>query len=163
MSQLTVDEKLGIVSGGYSQPSPACVGSIGAIPRLGFEGICFSDGPAGYARSDLVSVFAPGITVAASWDVDLVFKRGVALGEEFRGKGAHVHLGYVSKNFARPDLANEFPMMQAIFRSYRPPCCWRAKLGEFRTGSVSSWRSYECLCPGYPVRGRPGMLQAIYW
>ncbi|CAG9974873.1 unnamed protein product [Clonostachys byssicola] len=73
--------------------SPACVGSIGAIPRLGFEGICFSDGPAGYARSDLVSVFASGITVAASWDVDLMFSCGVALGEEFRGKGAHFHLG----------------------------------------------------------------------
>ncbi|KAK7217242.1 hypothetical protein V2G26_005245 [Clonostachys chloroleuca] len=101
VSQLTVDEKLGIVSGGYSQPSPACVGSIGAIPRLGFEGICFSDGPAGYARSDLVSVFAPGITVAASWDVDLVFKRGVALGEEFRGKGAHVHLGPYSGPIGR--------------------------------------------------------------
>ncbi|CAH0028106.1 unnamed protein product [Clonostachys rhizophaga] len=96
VSQLTVDEEIGIVSGGYRQPSPACVGSIGAIPRLGFEGICFSDGPAGYARSDLVSVFASGITVAASWDVDLMFNRGVALGEEFRGKGAHVHLGYPS-------------------------------------------------------------------
>ncbi|CAI6097753.1 unnamed protein product [Clonostachys chloroleuca] len=101
VSQLTVDEKLGIVSGGYSQPSPACVGSIGAIPRPGFEGICFSDGPAGYARSGLVSVFAPGITVAASWDVDLVFKRGVALGEEFRGKGAHVHLGPYSGPIGR--------------------------------------------------------------
>ncbi|VUC26712.1 unnamed protein product [Clonostachys rosea] len=91
--QLTVDEKIGIVSGGYRQPSPDCVGSIGGISRLDFEGICFSDGPAGYSRSDLVSVFASGITVAASWDVDLMFKRGVALGEEFRGKGAHVHLG----------------------------------------------------------------------
>lgn len=133
MSQLTVDEKIGIVSGGYRQPSPACVGSIGGIPRLGFEGICFSDGPAGYSRSDLVSVFASGITVAASWDVDLMFNRGVALGEEFRGKGAHVHLGYVSTRFARRDLADKLSMIQAVFRSHRPPCCWRAKLGEFRT------------------------------
>ena len=96
VSQLTLDEKIGIVSGGYKQPSPPCVGSIGAVPRLGFEGLCFSDGPAGYSRSDGVSVFASGITVAASWDREAMYERAVALGEEFRAKGAHVHLGYVT-------------------------------------------------------------------
>lgn len=93
VSQLTLNEKIGVVSGGYSQPSLECVGSVGAIPRLDFKGICYSDGPAGYARSDGVSVFASGITTAASWDRDLMYRRAVALGEEFRAKGAHVHLG----------------------------------------------------------------------
>ena len=92
-SQLTLHEKIGIVSGGYSQPSLACVGAIGPVNRLDFSGICFSDGPAGYSRSDGVSVFASGITVAASWDRDLMYRRAVSIGEEFRAKGAHVHLG----------------------------------------------------------------------
>ncbi|GJC79776.1 putative beta-glucosidase G [Colletotrichum liriopes] len=93
VSQLSTSEKIGLVSGGYSQPSLPCVGSAGAVPRIDFDGLCFSDGPAGYARSDGVSVFASGITVAASWDRRLMYERALAIGEEFRAKGAHVHLG----------------------------------------------------------------------
>ncbi|RWA07853.1 hypothetical protein EKO27_g7244 [Xylaria grammica] len=47
----------------------------------------------GVARHDLVSAFPPGITVAATWDRDLMYRRAVAIGEEFRIKGAHVILG----------------------------------------------------------------------
>lgn len=93
VSKLTTAEKVGLVTGGYIQPSLPCVGAVGGIRRLGFDGLCFSDGPAGYSRSDGVSVFASGITVAATWDRNLMYQRAVALGEEFRAKGAHVHLG----------------------------------------------------------------------
>ncbi|KAH7123150.1 glycosyl hydrolase family 3 N terminal domain-containing protein [Dactylonectria macrodidyma] len=93
VSQLDTSETIGLVSGGYLSKGPACVGAIGAIERLGFEGICFADGPSGYARSDGVSVFPSGITVAATWDRQLMYQRAVALGAEFRAKGAHVHLG----------------------------------------------------------------------
>ncbi|KAI1451288.1 glycoside hydrolase family 3 protein [Annulohypoxylon moriforme] len=93
VSNLTLVEKVGLVSGGYLYPGVACIGSIGPILHLGFDGICFSDGPAGVARSDSVSVFPSGITAAATWDRELIYKRGVAIGEEFRGKGAHVMLG----------------------------------------------------------------------
>ncbi|KAI1123205.1 glycoside hydrolase family 3 protein [Nemania abortiva] len=93
VSQLTLSEKVGIVSGGYLSSALPCVGSIGSIPRLDFDGICFSDGPAGVARSDGVSVFPAGITVAATWDRDLMYRRAVAIGEEFRAKGSHVMLG----------------------------------------------------------------------
>ncbi|KAI0099592.1 glycoside hydrolase family 3 protein [Nemania sp. FL0031] len=93
VSQLTLSEKVGIVSGGYLSPMLACVGSIGAISRLNFDGLCFSDGPAGVGRSDGVSLFPAGITVAATWDRDLMYRRAVALGEEFRAKGSHVLLG----------------------------------------------------------------------
>ncbi|KAH7276218.1 hypothetical protein MRS44_005609 [Fusarium solani] len=85
-------------------PTLPCVGAVGGIERLGFDGLCFSDGPAGYSRSDGASVFASGITVAATWDRDLMYKRGVALGEEFRAKGAHVHLGPSSGPLGRHAL-----------------------------------------------------------
>lgn len=42
---------------------------------------------------DLVSGFPPGITAAATFNRDLIQQRGVAIGEEFRTKGAHVFLG----------------------------------------------------------------------
>ncbi|KXH25230.1 hypothetical protein CSIM01_04174 [Colletotrichum simmondsii] len=93
VSQLTTVEKIGLVTGGYSSPNLSCVGTIGSIERLGFEGVCYSDGPSGYSRSDCVSVFPAGISTAATWDKDLMYRRAVALGEEFRAKGAHVHLG----------------------------------------------------------------------
>ncbi|KAH7195802.1 glycosyl hydrolase family 3 N terminal domain-containing protein [Fusarium oxysporum] len=71
------------------------VGTIGKVERLGFRGICFSDGPSGYARSDGVSVFSSGLTAAATWDKRLIYEHehAVAIGEEFRAKGAHVFLG----------------------------------------------------------------------
>ncbi|KAI3324620.1 glycoside hydrolase family 3 protein [Xylariaceae sp. AK1471] len=93
VTQMTLSEKIGVVSGGYLTPGLPCVGSIGPISRLNFDGICFSDGPNGVARSDGVSVFPAGITVAATWDRDLMCRRAVALGEEFRAKGSHVVLG----------------------------------------------------------------------
>ncbi|KFA55567.1 hypothetical protein S40293_09925, partial [Stachybotrys chartarum IBT 40293] len=93
VTKLNVTEKIGIVTGGYRQPLLPCVGSIGPIQQFGFDGICFSDGPAGYSRADGVSVFASGITAAASWDRRLMYERAVALGQEFRDKGSHVHLG----------------------------------------------------------------------
>ena len=70
-----------------------CVGSIAPIPRLGFGGLCLQDGPLAIRVADYASVFPAGITVAASWDKDLIYQRGVAMAEEFRGKGAHIALG----------------------------------------------------------------------
>ncbi|KAH9232414.1 glycoside hydrolase family 3 protein [Colletotrichum gloeosporioides 23] len=70
-----------------------CIGVITPIPRLGFQGLCLLDGPAAINRVDLVSIFPSGITAAATFDRDLIYRRGYALGEEFKGKGGHVMLG----------------------------------------------------------------------
>jgi len=43
--------------------------------------------------ADLASVFPAGLTAAASWDRDLMYARGAAMGMEFRTKGAHIMLG----------------------------------------------------------------------
>lgn len=52
-----------------------------------------NDGPAGLREVDLVSGFPAGITTAATFNKSLIQARGVAIGEEFRTKGAHVFLG----------------------------------------------------------------------
>ncbi|KAG5654869.1 hypothetical protein KAF25_010993 [Fusarium avenaceum] len=93
VAKLNTTEKIGIVTGGYRMDGPACVGTIGKVERLGFQGRCFSDGPSGYTRSDGASVFSSGLTAAASWDRRLIYERAVAIGEEFRAKGSHVILG----------------------------------------------------------------------
>lgn len=43
-------------------------------------------------HSDKVSVFPAGINVAATFDKDLMYKRGKAMGIEFKQKGVHVAL-----------------------------------------------------------------------
>lgn len=97
MNQLTLAEKAQIVTG---TPGP-CVGNIGSIPRLGFSGLCLQDGPLAIRQATCASVFPAGLSVAASWDVDLARQRGVEMAQEFKGKGAHVALGPVAGPLGR--------------------------------------------------------------
>jgi len=54
--------------------------------RLGIPGFQMADGPHG-VRDGFATCFPVGIAMAASWDVDLVYRIGKAMGKEFRGKG----------------------------------------------------------------------------
>ncbi|KAI4610047.1 hypothetical protein J4E83_008612 [Alternaria metachromatica] len=66
VSQLTMSEKIGLVTGSYgSGPILPCVGTLAAVERLNYTGLCMSDGPNGVNRAD----------------------------SEFRMKGVHVLLG----------------------------------------------------------------------
>lgn len=44
-------------------------------------------------NTDHNTAFPAGITTGATFDKDLIYARAVAIGKEFRGKGAHVFLG----------------------------------------------------------------------
>ena len=70
-----------------------CVGNTGSALRVGIPQLCLQDGPLGVRNADHNTAFPAGITVGATWDKDLLYRRGVAIGEEFRGKGVNVHLG----------------------------------------------------------------------
>jgi beta-glucosidase len=93
IAQMTYDEKLRF--GGYG---------TGAISRLGLEAAPGADGPNGIAggglfpgpippRSLNVTAFPDVIALAATWDPDLAKRFGVAVGEEFAGKGMGSVLG----------------------------------------------------------------------
>ena len=90
---MTLAEKTAVVTGANPLTGLGCIGSIGPISRLNFSGICLSDGSSGVNRADLTSVFPAGLTTAATWDRDLMYKRAAAIGDEFRAKGMHVVLG----------------------------------------------------------------------
>ena len=94
---MTLGEKFQMVRGNGS--AGGCVGIIEPIERLSFPGICMSDGPLAVGRSELVSVFPAQLTAAATWDPELIYKRGFALGTEFKIKGVHVALGYAMLPF----------------------------------------------------------------
>ncbi|KAJ3962746.1 hypothetical protein N0V92_000538 [Colletotrichum tropicale] len=104
LAELTLDEKTAVVTGANPLTGLGCIGSIGAIPRLNFSGICYSDGSSGVNRADLTSVFPAGLTAAATWDPDLMYRRAIAIGEEFRAKGMHACLGPVAGPLGRHPL-----------------------------------------------------------
>lgn len=85
---LTLLEKVNITTG-IGEHS-RCLGNTGAITRLGFPGFCLHDSPLGVRLADLVSAFPAAINVASTFDPDLFYARGKAIGEEFRGKGVNV-------------------------------------------------------------------------
>ncbi len=60
--------------------------------RLGIPGFQMYDGPHGVRYGNATS-FPVSIGMAATWDEDVIREVGVALGQEFRGKGFHQMLG----------------------------------------------------------------------
>lgn len=104
VDQLSVEEKVGILTGAPALTGLGCIGNIAPIPRLGFGGLCLLDGPTAINRAELVTIFPAGLTVAATWDKDMMYQRGFALGEEFKAKGAHVALGPVAGPLGRHPL-----------------------------------------------------------
>lgn len=89
LAELTLEEKALMTTG---QPGP-CTGNIYPIERLGFPGLCLQDGPLAIRVADYASVFSAGVTAASSWNREMLYERGNAMGEEFKGKGAHIYLG----------------------------------------------------------------------
>ncbi|WYZ46121.1 hypothetical protein EsH8_IX_000346 [Colletotrichum jinshuiense] len=104
VAQLNLTEKTQMVTGKLGLEAGGCIGNIVPIERIGFPGLCLLDGPTALDRADLVSVFPAGLTTAASWDKELIYQRGKALGEEFHDKGVHVGLGPVAGPLGRNQL-----------------------------------------------------------
>ncbi|KAL9089161.1 MAG: hypothetical protein Q9159_002721 [Coniocarpon cinnabarinum] len=93
VAQMTPDEQNNITFG--VSPNNGCSGVSGSAPRLNFSGLCLSDAGNGLRATDLVTGFASGVSVAASWNVDLAYERARYMGAEFRRKGVHVINGPV--------------------------------------------------------------------
>ncbi|KAH8131339.1 hypothetical protein ACSS6W_003231 [Trichoderma asperelloides] len=93
VGQMTLEEKVNLTAGVTKDST--CSGNIPAIERLHFPGMCLSDAGNGLRNTDFVSGFPSGIHVGASWSKDLAFRRGTAMGGEFKTKGVNVLLGPV--------------------------------------------------------------------
>ncbi len=90
--------------------------------RLKIPGFIMSDGPHG-VRSGYATSFPVGIALAATWDVDIVKRVGIAMGEEFRGKGIHQALGPCldltldPRNGRTPESSGEDPYLSAMINT----------------------------------------------
>ncbi|KAF4552311.1 Glycosyl hydrolase family 3 C-terminal domain-containing protein 6 [Elsinoe fawcettii] len=97
VAQLSIEEKSRMVTG---EPGP-CIGNIQPVERLGFAGLCLQDGPLSLRTADYVSVFSAGVSAASTWDKDILYQRGLAMGREFKAKGAHIALSPVAGPLGR--------------------------------------------------------------
>ncbi|KAL2814484.1 putative beta-glucosidase F [Aspergillus granulosus] len=92
VSNMTLAEKVNLTTGTGIFMGP-CAGQTGSVPRFGIPNICLHDSPLGVRNTDHNTAFPAGITVGATFDKELMYERGVGLGEEARGKGVNVLLG----------------------------------------------------------------------
>ncbi|GAA5871175.1 hypothetical protein JCM16303_001715 [Sporobolomyces ruberrimus] len=92
VEQMTLDEK--IKFSGYRSEGIVCSGQTFANERLDIPSICFGDGPTG-VNSRFSSQFPAQLTVAATFDRDLMNKRAKTMGKEFHDVGIHVPLSIV--------------------------------------------------------------------
>ncbi|KAJ9448668.1 putative beta-glucosidase L [Diplonema papillatum] len=91
-AQMTVAELISMLHGSSGQ----YVGNVVAIPRLGIPALNLNDGPQGFrddAHPGTTTAFPSGLTMAATWDEEMLSLWGTMMGEEFYGKGANVQLG----------------------------------------------------------------------
>lgn len=86
--------------------------------RLNIPGFTMADGPHG-VRNGLATSFPVGIGMAATWDIDLAYRVGAAMGKEFRGKGICQALGPCldltldPRNGRSPESTSEDPVLNA--------------------------------------------------
>ncbi|KAJ6161084.1 hypothetical protein N7470_004480 [Penicillium chermesinum] len=92
VSNMTLAEKVNLTTGTGFFMGP-CVGQTGSAPRFGIPNLCLQDSPLGIRNSDHNTAFPPGISTGATFNKELMYARGVAIGQEARGKGVNVQLG----------------------------------------------------------------------
>ncbi|MGW0336930.1 beta-glucosidase [Streptomyces sp. NPDC003011] len=96
VAELTLDEKLQLVhgTGRPSRITPnGTAGKVSGVPRLGIPDLVMADGPNGVGNgSQGVTAFAAAVSMAASWDPDLLSRLGRAMGNEHAAKGHGVAL-----------------------------------------------------------------------
>lgn len=100
VKKMSLIEKVNITTGtGWAQD--LCVGSTGPASNVGFPPLCLQDGPLGIRFADHITAFPAGITVGATFNRQLIYKKGRAHGLETRLKGVNVLLGPAMGPFGR--------------------------------------------------------------
>ncbi|MGC9347105.1 MAG: glycoside hydrolase family 3 C-terminal domain-containing protein [Anaerolineae bacterium] len=144
LNQMTLDEKVSLLSGKNNwQTVP--------IERLGIPSLTMTDGPHGVRAnrtgpervSGPATSFPTGVSMAASWDPELIAQVGIALARETRAMGCDILLG-PCVNIARTPLAgrnfeaySEDPYLAGVIGT-----AWVKGLQSQRVGA--SLKHYAC-------------------
>ena len=105
VEQMTLEEKCTYIGGSkdgfYIRP----------VERLGIPLIRMADGPQGVRNNTKSTLFACGVAAAASWNEDVVYEMGVALGQDSRARGVHILLGPGVNIYRSPLCGRNFEYM----------------------------------------------------
>jgi beta-glucosidase len=109
LSQMTIDEKIGILHGGgmgFGQAAAAAPGATvsnggagfsSAVPRLGIPAIQMADAAVGVTRGAAASRYSTplpnAVSAASTWDVKMACQYGSLIGQELRDQGYTMSLG----------------------------------------------------------------------
>lgn len=85
LSQMSLEEKVDLIAG-------VDFFYLRGVPRLGVPRLRMADGPMGLRNDGPAIAYPGGISLAASWNRELVEAVGVQLGRDARAKGVHVLL-----------------------------------------------------------------------
>lgn len=92
LAAMTLDEKISLLAGddpfGSVTGEPA-VGTSDGVPRVGIPRMLYSDGPVGPRKGQATAHPAPAL-LASTFNDDLAYRSGRAIGNEVRLKGADV-------------------------------------------------------------------------
>ncbi|KAL9018835.1 MAG: hypothetical protein Q9185_003853 [Variospora sp. 1 TL-2023] len=92
VQMMTLVEKVNVTTGtGWSQD--LCVGNTAPANGVDFPALCLQDGPLGLRFADHSSAFPAGITIGATWNKDLMYRKFKAHGLEAKMKGVNILLG----------------------------------------------------------------------
>jgi beta-glucosidase len=87
VDQLSLEEKITLLGG---KPGP---GSTFPVPRLGIPELRMADGPLGiHWWCEAATAYPAVIAAAATWDTELWYRLGRALGRDCRARGVHILL-----------------------------------------------------------------------
>ncbi|KAJ0417604.1 glycoside hydrolase superfamily [Aspergillus carlsbadensis] len=92
LALLSQDEKIGMVTGITWMGGP-CVGNTAAPESIPYPSLCLQDGPLSSRFANPITVFPAGINAGATWDRDLIRRRGAAMSAESKALGVNVQLG----------------------------------------------------------------------
>lgn len=91
---MTVLEKVNLTTG-IGWGSGPCIGNTGSVPRLDIPSLCLQDGQNGIRFTDFVTGFPSGMAAGTTFNKDLIYKRGKAIGREAKVKGVNILLAPV--------------------------------------------------------------------
>ncbi|KAH3744391.1 glycoside hydrolase superfamily [Pelomyxa schiedti] len=106
VDKMTLNQKLGLVHGSRTT---LYIGTVEGVPVWGIPQLHLEDGPQGVGDEvSHVTCWPTALSVTASWDKDLFYQFGAAMGEEHRIKGSNMMLGPMNNLVRVPTAGRNF-------------------------------------------------------
>ncbi|RMI36710.1 beta-glucosidase [Actinomadura harenae] len=108
VGKMTLDEKLGFVSGTTDPRDMGESGYVPGVPRLGIPELRLTDGPAGVRVAAHATAMPAPVALASSFDDRLARRFGQAIGRDGRALGQDVLLGPMVNTIRVPQAGRNF-------------------------------------------------------